>query len=158
MSEAKKAEIRAKKIRIRQELMALLQGLSETEWETAVYADGADWKISDILRHLVNAERGMTTLITQFLQGNDPVPADFDRERYNQRIVQKSKEKSPAELMAELEENEAAFLETLTTITEADWNKKGRHASLHILTIEELCHLIPDHEQSHILDIQKALN
>ena len=158
MSETIKAEIREKKIRVRQELMSVLQGLSEAEWETAVYTDGSRWTISDLLRHLVNAERGMTTLINQFLQGQDPVPADFDRERYNNRIVEKAKQKSPTELMAELVENEALFLETLAALTENDWQKKGRHASLHVLTIEEICHLIPDHEQAHLLDIQKALN
>ena len=158
MSETKKAEIREKKIRVRQKLVAVLQGLNEAEWETAVYTDGGRWSISDLLRHLVNAERGMTTLINQFRQGQDPVPADFDRERYNNRIVEKAKQKSPTELMAELVENEALFLEALAALTEGDWQKKGRHASLRILTIEEICHLIPDHEQAHLLDIQKALN
>lgn len=157
MSEAKKAEIREKKLRVRQELMTVLHGLSEAEWETAVYIQGTQWTISDLLRHLVNAERGMTNLINQFLQGNDPVPADFDRERFNKRIVEKTKDKSPAELMAELEENEAVFLETLVVITEDDWTKKGRHASLRIMTIEEICHLIPDHEQAHLQEIQQAL-
>jgi uncharacterized damage-inducible protein DinB len=158
MSETKKAEIREKKIRVRQELMSVLQGLSEAEWEMAIYTGGGHWTISDLLRHLVNADRGMTTLINQFRQGQDPVPADFDRERYNNRIVEKAKQKSPTELMAELVENEALFLETLAALTESDWQKKGRHASLHVLTIEEICHLIPDHEQAHLLDIQKALN
>jgi uncharacterized protein (TIGR03083 family) len=158
MSETKKAEIREKKIRVRQELMTVLRGLGESEWETAVYIEGTQWTISDLLRHLVNAERGMTNLIIEFLKGNDPVPADFDRERYNKRIVAKAKEKSPDELMAELEENEAVFLETLAVITEKDWTKKGRHASLRIMTIEEICHLIPDHEQTHLLDIQRALS
>jgi hypothetical protein len=158
MSETKKAEIREKKIRVRQELMSVLQGLSEAEWEMAIYTDGTHWTISDLLRHLVNAERGMTDLINQIRQGQDPVPADFDRERYNNRIVEKAKQKSPTELMAELVENEALFLETLAALTESDWQKKGRHASLHVLTIKEICHLIPDHEQAHLLDIQKALN
>ena len=158
MSEAKKAEIREKKIRVRQELVSVLQGLGEADWETAVYTDGSRWTISDLLRHLVNAERGMTGLINQFRQGQDPVPADFDRERYNNRIVEKARHKSPTELIAELEENEAVYLETLAALTEDDWPKKGRHASLRIMTIEEICHLIPDHEQAHLLDIQKALN
>ena len=157
MSELKKAEIREKKIRVRQALLSLLRGLSDEEWQTAVYIDDSFWSISDILRHLVNAERGMTELINHFIQGNDPVPADFDRERYNNRIIEKTKEKSPTELLAELEKNEATFLETLAAITENDWTKKGRHASLRIMTIEEVCHLIPDHEQAHLLDIQKAL-
>ena len=157
MSEAKKEAIREKKVRVRQELLSVLQGLNEAEWETAVYAEDHMWTISDILRHLVNAERGMTGLITQFREGNNPVPADFDRERFNRRTVEKTKDKSPAQLMAELAENETAFLNVLAGLADDDWAKNGRHASLHILTIEQICHLIPDHEQDHIQHIRQAL-
>lgn len=153
----KKRAIREKKVRVRQELLELLQRLNENEWETAVYAADTEWTISDILRHLVNAEKGMAGLITQFQQGNDPVPPDFDRERFNKRIVEKTKEKSPAQLMAELEVNQAAFLAALDSFTEEDWGKNGRHASLHILTIEQICHLIPDHEQTHIQHIRDVV-
>ena len=155
--EDKKHTIREKKVRVRQELMTFLQQLDENEWETAVYTEDAHWTISDIVRHLTNAESGMTGLITQFQQGNDPVPPDFDRERYNQRIVAKTKEKSPSELLAEMEKHHLAFLDVLDTITEEDWQKNGRHASLRIMTIEEICHLIPDHEYDHLQGIQQAL-
>ena len=153
----KKRAIQEKKVRVRQELLELLQQLNENEWETAVYAEGTEWTISDILRHLVNAEKGMTDLITQFQQGNDPVPPDFDRERFNKRVVEKTKEKSPAQLMAKLEVNQAAFLAALDHLSEEDWGKNGRHASLRILTIEQICHLIPDHEQTHIQHIRDVV-
>ena len=157
MSDDKKATIRAKKLQIRQALLTVLQGLSEAEWETAVYAEDTHWTVSDIVRHLVNAEKGMTGLITHFQQGNNPVPLDFDRERYNQRIIQKTKEKSPVELLAEIEKNQATFLAVLDSIKEEDWQKNGRHASLRIMTIEEVCHLIPDHELTHLEHIKVAL-
>ena len=158
MLDMKKAALREKKVNVRRELLSVLEGLSGKEWETAVYAEDTKWTISDILRHLVSAEKGMTSLIVQFQQGNNPVPPDFDRERYNKRIVEKAKEKSPTELLAEMEENQAQFLEVLASLTDEDWQKNGRHASLNIYTIEELCHLIPDHEQNHLQHIQNAIN
>ncbi len=109
------------------------------------------------MRHLVNAEKGMTGLITQFQQDNNPVPLDFDREHYNQRIIQKTKEKNPAALLAEFEENQVVFLAVLDSIQEEDWQKNGRHASLRIMTIEEVCYLIPDHEHTHLEHIKAAL-
>jgi hypothetical protein len=153
----KKRVIREKKLRVRRELMALLRSLSEGDWDTAVYADDNEWSITDLLRHVVNAEKGMTGLISQFQAGNNPVPADFDRERYNQSIVRKSKDKSSANLMAELEENHAHFLQVLEGIEDGDWQKNGRHASLRIMSIEEVCHLIPDHEADHLQQIRTAL-
>ncbi|MCB8945155.1 MAG: maleylpyruvate isomerase N-terminal domain-containing protein [Ardenticatenaceae bacterium] len=157
MSDAKKEAIREKKIRVRQELLAVLAGLGEAEWETAVYAENNEWTISDIVRHLVNAEKGMTGLITEFQQGNNPVPPDFDIERFNKRVVEKAKEKSQAELLAEFAANHETFLAVLAGLGDDDWEKNGRHASLQILTIEQICHLIPDHEQTHLAHIQQAI-
>jgi uncharacterized protein (TIGR03083 family) len=157
MADSKKAEIREKKLRVRQELLDLLQGLSEAQWETAVYLDDQTWSITDLLRHVVNAERGMTGLITQFQQGNNPVPPDFDRERYNLSTVRKAQEKSPHQLITELETNQAQYLSALDSLADEDWGKTGRHASLRIMSIEEILHLIPHHEESHLVEMRTAL-
>ncbi len=158
MSEDTKEVIRAKKLRVRQDLLTVLEGLSEADWAKSVFAEDTRWTISDLVRHLLNAEKGMTGLITQWRVGKNPVPADFDRDRFNQSVVRKAKGKSPETLMAEMAGNHANFLQVLASIEEEDWEKNGRHASLRIMTIEEICHLIPDHESDHIQHIQTALN
>lgn len=141
----------------RDALLSFLQSLDETEWETAVQSEDAEWAISDIVRHLVNAEKGMTGLIVQFQQGKDPVPPDFDRERYNKRIVEKTKDLTPVQLMEAMVENRTKLLAVIETLNEEDWQKKGRHASLNIYTVEEVCHIIADHEALHLADIKKAI-
>ena len=138
-------------------LMVFLQGLDETQWETAVYSEGETWTATDVVRHLVNAESGMTGLIVQWQKGNDPVPPDFDLARFNQNAVAKNKDKTPAELLAEMETNRANLLQVIAGLEEDDWQKSGRHASLKIMTIEQTCNLIAGHEALHLKDLQAEL-
>ncbi|HMT22069.1 MAG TPA: DinB family protein, partial [Promineifilum sp.] len=84
-------------------------------------------------------------------------PADFDLHRWNQRVVAKSAEKGPDELLAGMAQSRAALLEFIDGLDETDWDKRGRHASLKIMSIEEICHLIADHEADHLRAIREAL-
>jgi len=157
MTIKKNVEIAAKLNEERASLLAFFEQLENEEWETAVYHEDTTWTITDILRHLVDAEKGMTGMIMQWQQGKNPVPADFDLERWNNRVVQKAAEKSPAELLDELKLNRINLLSFIDTIQEGDWAKQGRHGSLRIMNIEEVCHLIGDHELSHLAVMQEAI-
>ena len=158
MEQGKKVEIEEKLVETRTALVSFLKGLSTEEWETAVQIEDANWTIADVVRHLVNAESGMTSLIEKFKVGEDPVPPDFDRERFNKSRVRKSQDVPPAQLLAQMEMNRAHLLTVLDNLQPEDWQKKGRHASLRILTIEEVCHVIADHEWAHYEDMKNALN
>jgi len=158
MEKDKKVEIQMKLTETRAALFSFLQGLSDTEWETAVQTEDANWTIADVVRHLVNAESGMTSLIEKFKMGEDPVPPDFDRERFNKSRVRKTQDVPPAQLLAQLETNRAHLMTVLDDLQPEDWPKKGRHASLRILTIEEVCHVIADHEGSHLEGMKNAIS
>ncbi len=153
----KKVEIATKLNDSRHQLMALFEGLDEAAWETAVYDEGVTWTIADILRHLVDSEKGMTNMITQWQQDNDPIPSDFDLVRWNNRAVEKMAQKSPQELLQQMEINRANLLNVIDTLQEDDWGKQGRHASLRIMSIAQVCHLIADHETSHRRVIEATL-
>jgi uncharacterized protein (TIGR03083 family) len=158
MSDTKAGEIKARLSQTRATLLDYLQGLTAAEWETAVQSEDARWTVADIVRHLVNAEKGMIGLIEQFQQGNDPVPPDFDLARFNQRGVQKSQEIPPPDLLAALNSNHVRLLQVIDGLAPEDWQKKGRHGSMRILTIEEVCQVIATHDNTHLTDIQNALN
>src|SRR5215207_638461 len=105
MSNSKKATLHAKLEANRQALHQTLQGLNDNQWNTIVFSEGEGWRVSDLLRHLVDAERSMTNLIDNICKGGEGVPADFDLQRWNNRNVNKAKEKSPDLLFEELEAN-----------------------------------------------------
>lgn len=157
MVDIKKETILAKLADTRQELLATLGQLSEHQWTTRAYSEGSEWQVIDILRHVADSERGMTALMVQIKAGGSGVPEDFDLARWNQRVVTKLSDKGPQELIDGMAESRAALLAFIDTLDEDDWQKKGRHASLQIMTIEQVCHLIADHERQHLAGIREAI-
>ncbi|MCB8985404.1 MAG: DinB family protein [Ardenticatenaceae bacterium] len=141
----------------RQELLALLAGLNEAEWETAVYAKSTTWQVIDLLRHLTEAESSMTRLMVLIRDGGPGVPDDFDLDRWNASRIKKTLGKSTDDLLTAMAQNRTNLLEFMDALDEADWAKKGRHGSGRVLSIEEICHMIADHEAIHTADIRAAL-
>ena len=158
MTDERKEAIKEKLTVTRQELYDTLGGLTAEQWEAHGYSDGSEWRIVDILRHVADSEPGQTRLMIQIKGGGEGVPADFDLHRWNQRVVTKSAEKGPEELLAGMAQNRAALLDFIDSLDEADWDKRGRHASLQIMSIEEICHLIADHERGHVAGIRETLS
>ncbi len=152
----RKATINEKLAGTRAALLSLAQGFDEQMWGTAVYADDASWSIADLLRHLTNAERGMTQLMELIRAGGEGVPADFDLARWNQRGIKKLAVQTPADLLRAMRGNREKLNQFIQSIEAQDWEKKGRHANGRILTIEQICHLIADHEAAHLEDIRAA--
>lgn len=141
----------------RQSLMLFFDQLEEKDWKTAVYHEEKEWTITDILRHLVDSEQGMTNMMMQWQQGNNPVPPDFDLTRWNNRAIQKRADKSPEDLLENMRANRIDLLSFIETLQDEDWEKQGRHGSLRIMTIEEVCHLIADHERDHMRVMKEVL-
>jgi uncharacterized protein (TIGR03083 family) len=159
VSKDKKEAIRHKLITARQGLLSLLENLNEEQWETAVFSEEAEgWHVSDVLRHLVATERGMMALIERIRLGEEGVPVDFDLNRYNASMVRLGKEKTPPVLLAEMVEIRQQLLHLLENMDEADWSKKGRHGSLHIMSIAEIFKTIALHDKMHGRDIRQALS
>lgn len=153
----KKEAIKSKLTASRQATYAALGDVSLVDWDAQAYSEGSEWKVIDILRHVTDSERGMTGLMVQIKGGGEGVPSDFDLARWNQRVVSKLGDKGPQELLAAMVENRAALFAFIDSLEDADWDRTGRHASLRIMSIEEVCHLIADHEQQHVAGIQEAI-
>ena len=158
MSEDKKSAVKQKLTAVREETYPTLGGLADEQWNRVAYSEGAEWRVADILRHVADSEKGMTALMIQVKAGGEGVPPDFDLSRWNQRVVTKLQDKSPQALLEGMADNRAALFAFIDTLADDDWAKQGRHASLHILTIEQVCHLIADHEQTHVDEIRRLVS
>ncbi len=137
--------------------LALVETMTDTDWERQAYFEGSEWRMIDVLRHVTDSERGMTSLIAQIQAGGEGVPPDFDLTRWNQRVVSKLQEKNVSDLLEDMDTNRANLLAVIDTLGADDWDKQGRHASLQIMTIEEVCDLIADHEMGHTEAMKLAL-
>jgi len=158
MSDERKEGIKARLTATREQLLATLDELTDEQWYGAAYSEeSGDWKVLDILRHVTDSERGMTALMAQLKAGGSGVSDDFDLNRWNRRVVEKLQSKTAADMRAALIENRAALFAFIDTLDEEDWEKKGRHASGHILTIEQVCKLIARHERDHLAELRTAV-
>ena len=152
----RKEKVLEKLTRVRQQLLQLVAEVDDAGWERKIYSDSDQWQVSDLFRHIVDAEPGMTGFIKNVRDGGYGVPPDFDLARWNASRVKKFGELSIEQLTAELTKNRTKLLEVVDTLKAEDWDKKGRHASLRIMTIEEVLHRIADHESEHMEDIRRA--
>jgi hypothetical protein len=158
MTEDRKEAIKQKLTKTREEWLRTLDGLTVEQWEARAYSEGSEWRVVDILRHVADSERGMTGLMAQIKGGSEGVPPDFDLARWNKRVVDKLSNQGPEELLAGMTQNRAALFDFINALDDTDWEKQGRHASLRIMSIEEICHLIADHETLHLAGIREALS
>lgn len=144
----------------RADLVRVARDLDGESWTHPVYSHGEEkeWSAMDLLRHLVWAEGGMLRLMRQIRAGEEGVPADFDLDRYNAAGIGKLKEELPADLLLRLEQNRNDLLAFVSTLEEGDWEKRGRHGSLRIMTIQEILEMVADHEAQHLADLREALS
>ena len=126
-------------------------------WDTQVYSDGLAWTVRQLVNHLADADRGHNYQVMNIAEGNDVIPEDFDIERYNRRFTEKTAEKKAQESRQELAETRAALDTWLSELDESKLDVKGRHASLQIMTIEQILRLMAGHERQHAEDIASAL-
>jgi len=142
----------------RQQLKALLDRLQPGDWETPIQEEDQRWTVRQIISHLAEAQRGMTAQITRINAGEDTVPPDFDLNRWNKRVVEKAADKQPPELIAALDEGRNALKQVLDGLNDSDLDKRGRHGSLQIMSIEEIARLIGTHEADHTRIIVERLD
>jgi uncharacterized damage-inducible protein DinB len=139
-----------------QYLNAILDGVGD-RWEMTVYSEGLEWTARQVINHLADAERGHFLQVTNIAEGRSIIPEDFDIERYNRGVTRKTVEKTAEEAHAELETSRQRLNAWLDSLDENKLDMKGRHATLQILTIEQILSILAGHERGHAGDLARAL-
>ena len=150
-------ELKAALAESRKRLNHVLDGVGD-RWDEQVYTEGAAWTVRQLAIHLMVSDKGQTTTIMSIARGEDPVPTDFDLERYNRRSVEKRADTSIADVRVGLVASFAELEAWLDSLDDADLDKQGHHASGKILTIAQILQVMANHEHDHSNDIAKVLN
>ncbi len=129
-----------------------------TRWDTQVYTEGAAWTVKQLATHLMVSDKGQTATVMGISRGEDPVPADFDLERYNRRSVEKRADASTGDIRASLAASFAERDAWLSSLDDSALDNKGRHGSGRILSVAEILQVMADHEHTHAADIARVLN
>jgi len=142
---------------VREELIDLINQMDDSQWDKVVYAEGEEWRASHLLRHIVSSEKGMTATIENIRRGGSGVPEDFDLARWNARTVTKMNDLTVVQLREELLTNRQRLFALIEDLSDEDLSKRGRHASLRIMSVKEILELIASHEKQHTRDIRAAV-
>jgi len=150
-------ELKAALVESRKYLNNILDQVGDG-WDTQVYTEGAGWTVRQLAIHLMISDKGQTSTAMAIARGEDPVPADFDLDRYNKRSVEKRADTGLDDVRACLAASFAEREAWLDTLDDAALEKRGRHCSGRILSVEEIMRVMADHERAHANDIAKVLN
>ena len=135
-----------------------LVALSEADLAATVYetADGP-WTAKDILGHLVDAEQGLFLQLSRLAAGDDPLPADFDVDRWNRRAVPRRRSLSYQELLTELDAARSQILGLLESVDETALDQTGSRPDMGTLSLEDLFRWVAGHRDHHVGDLRQAL-
>ncbi|MHA2365128.1 MAG: DinB family protein [Candidatus Hodarchaeales archaeon] len=153
-----KGQIRNKLDSTRIELNKTVKTLPENKQNLKISSHEESWTILEVIKHLKASEQGMLRLMQGIKGGGEGVPLNFDLNRYNKSQVNKLENKSLNDVIKDMETNRIDLREFLTNLNEEDFAKKGRHATMKILTTEETFNLIANHEMNHLEKIKEAID
>ena len=136
---------------------AFFASLTDDEWKSEVYTEGETWTIRNVLAHYVTAEKGFISIFTSIREGGSGVPDDFDIDRYNASQQKKTREFAPSELLEQFKAIRTQMTAFVTSLTDADLSKQGRHPFLGQTTLAEMIKMVYRHNQIHYRDLRKVI-
>lgn len=148
----------AQKLRSEGEKFAALFGdLTDDQWTKKVYTEGAGWSIQNILAHLMMSEGSLLRMFEGIRQGSEGVSEDFGIDRYNAHQQEKAKGLTPFELLEKYKSTRSKTVEWVTSLSDSDLERNGRHPFLGVTTLREMIKMIYIHNQTHYRDLRKVL-
>ena len=137
--------------------IGIFSALTDNQWKSEVYTEGATWTIRNVLSHFVTSERGLVKLFEQIRQGGAGLPDDFSIDRYNASQQQKTKDFTPAELLEQYKEVRANSIAWVSGLKDEELEIKGRHPFLGETIIREMVKMLYLHNKLHYRDLKKVL-
>ena len=137
--------------------ITFFRSLSPDELGIQVYQDGAKWTVQQVLAHFVTIERTMQWLFKDILAGGPGSPEDFDVERFNRSQPKKLDGLDIDELIAQFKSVREDTISIIDTMSDADFDREGRHAFHGHGKLERFIRWTYEHVQIHLDDIHNTI-
>ena len=138
-------------------VMNLFGAFGPADWDRLVASSEGAWTAQQALAHLVAAEVGQIGTGQRMLTGEAKLGEGFSLDYWNRRQVEKRKDQTPAALLDELVASRQKLLAWIDGLAEVDLDKSGQHGRGDVITVEQLCYRIGEHEVEHAMEIQRVL-
>jgi hypothetical protein len=139
------------------ETVMLYRSLSPSQLARPVYAGSIQWNVCQVLAHLVTIEKSMHWLFRDLLDGGPGAPEDFDIDRFNRRQPAKLNHLSLDELIDRFQEVRAATVAIVAGMTDADFDREGRHPFHGHGRLERFIRWAYEHQRLHEDDVRRTL-
>ena len=139
-------------------LLAIFEALTDAQWSTTLYTDGAVWTIKDLLAHQISAEREFQYYGRDILAGGPGAPEDFSINTFNNAAVASMADRTAADLLTDLRATRQGTIDLVATIADADFARQGRHPFFGMIAIEDMFKLIYRHNMMHARDLRRVLD
>jgi hypothetical protein len=113
--------------------------------------------VQNLLAHFTEVEGSISELIRSIVGGGSGVSEDFDIDRWNAKHTGEISQQDKDWLLAEFVRRRRTTVEMVTTLTDADLEKRGRHPALGITEVKNMVKLMYIHILGHQRDIKRAL-
>lgn len=140
-----------------EKVAAYFAALTDEQWQSEVYTEGDTWTIRSVLAHFVTSERGLLKLFIDIRDGGLGASEDFSIDHYNARQQEKTKDLTPQKLLEQFAEVRADTTKWVSTLSEADLAKEGRHPFLGQVQLVEMLKMLYLHNQIHFRDFRKLV-
>lgn len=152
------AEYKEKLATARKKLNATLDA-AEAHTDVKVHSEDNAWTVRELAVHLALADVGHNRMIFSYSQDKEFIPADYDIERYNKKSIEKQAAMTLAQARTSLDKSRTEFIQWLDNVEDDSvLDKKGRHATLKMMTLTEIMDVMAWHETTHAADIQAVLD
>ena len=155
MSDSPLDTILPKMQRTHEKLLAYLATLDGAAANRKLQSDhGEHWSPREIVGHLTDAERAHRRFMEAVVAGSPPAKVEgFDLDAWNAGRVARRAGQTLAELIAAFEAERAATLDFLATVPPDAWPRRGHHAALGDMSVEEVARIIGLHERMHLQEL-----
>lgn len=155
MSERKEA-LKEQLTVARQHLLEAL-ALVGARGDEQLYSEGAGWTLRQLAIHLMVTDRGISRVIQQVAEGQNPITAEYDVDRFNHRAVEKNADVTLEQALAGLRQSRTEFLAWLDAVDEDRLDLMGLHPLQITMPVWQFIETQAIHEQGHADDIQRHL-
>jgi len=137
--------------------LAIFGSIQPGQWEAVLYEQPYPWTVRDLLAHFVSSEEGLRQLAQDIAAGGPGAPEGFDYDAYNKAEHRRLAGVPPEQLLADLKAARQQTLEWVTTLTDEDLDRVGRHPALGEVNLETFINAIYGHQLMHMRDLMNAL-
>lgn len=141
------------------ELQVVLGSLQPEQMQQAVYAHGtaAEWTVQALLAHMANAAEGMLQIAQAVARGANPVPEDWDIDRWNQSQVRKHAAEPAAALISRIQKAHAGWMQFVEDVSDLELEHTGRHPIGRTLSVKQMVQTHALHQVQHIRELAAAI-